>query len=46
MTDDPYCMSCGENPDSTDETPSAFVKNHTTESCPAGRPVIANEPDD
>jgi len=33
-------MTCGENPDSTDETISEFVKNHTTESCPANEPVI------
>jgi hypothetical protein len=34
-------MTCGENPDSTDETHAEFVKNHTVESCPAGEPVIS-----
>lgn len=37
---EPYCMTCGENPTSTDETHSDFIRNHTEESCPASDPVI------
>ena len=35
-----WCMTCGENPKSTHETDAQFKKNHTTESCPAGEPVV------
>lgn len=37
------CMTCGENPKSTDETKADFIRNHTTESCMAGNPSIKEE---
>jgi len=40
MREEPYCLTCGENPTSTDESRSEFIDNHTVESCPAGEPVI------